>query len=180
MIRTVARAASLAGLVALAAAGALAATPPEAPATSPNTFVEQAIRGDIGAVELGKLAAARGSSIGVQNFGQTLETDASLAAAEAAKVADRLGVLPPGHSYPSPATAADYARLAKLHGPAFDRAFVRTMIAEDSRNVRAFQAEATANAGPASDLAGKELPTLRQHLQTAELLQREAHEHAAE
>ena len=171
MHRTAALALGTLGLAAVTAFPALAN------AKDPKAFLDQAIRGDVAKVQLGQLAEANGASIGVKNFGQTLDSDHSIAAAEATQVASAHGITPPGDL--TPAAQQELDKLAKLSGPAFDREFTRAMIAEQRSDIRAFEAEAKANQGDVSALAAKQLPTLRAHLQTAENLQRESRMHSA-
>ncbi|HUN52962.1 MAG TPA: DUF4142 domain-containing protein [Candidatus Sulfotelmatobacter sp.] len=160
------------GLAALAAA----AHPALAQDTNAKAFVAGTIRDDVAAVQIGQLAMENGGSVGVKDLGQTLDTDHSLAAAEASKVAYGLGMRPSGDL--TPQAQREYDRLAKLRGPAFDREFLRATIAKQRSDIRAFTAEAAAEQGEASALAARQLPTLRQHLTVAEDLQREARMHS--
>lgn len=172
MNRTVTLAVGLLGLAAMTAITAVSSGPLYAKGKDAKAFVDDAIRGDIAGVAIGQLAEANGGSIGVKNFGQTLDTDHSLAAAEATKVASSLGITPPGE--PKSAAQREYAKLSKLSGSAFDREFIRMMIADDTRAIRAFEAEAAANQGDVSAMASRQLPTLRRHLQIVQTLKKEA------
>ena len=64
---------------------------------------------------------------------------------------------------------ATYNRLSKLTGPAFDRAYMKDMVADHKTDVAEFQKEATN--GKNSDLKGfaaDTLPTLQEHLKMAQ------------
>ena len=156
---------------------AVAACPALGKDRDPKAFIDEAIRGDVAEVQLGQLAQANGASTGVKNFGQTLDSDQSMAVAEAAQVASAHGITPPGDL--KPAVQKEYDKLSKLSGPAFDRAFTRVMIAHHSKDIRAFETEAKAQQGDVSALAAKQLPTLREHLRIAQNLQAESRMHSA-
>jgi putative membrane protein len=62
--------------------------------------------------------------------------------------------------------AAD--RLAKLHGPAFDRAYSQQMVKDHEETVRLFRTEAQQGNDPElKRLAATTLPTLEEHLNMA-------------
>lgn len=68
---------------------------------------------------------------------------------------------------------ATHDRLAKLSGAAFDRAYVRDMVADHQQDVAAFTRES--NQGKDSDVtawAAKTLPTLQEHLKMIQGIQK--------
>jgi sporulation protein YlmC with PRC-barrel domain len=60
------------------------------------------------------------------------------------------------------------AKLSGLSGMAFDRAFADAMIDDHQKDIADYQEQASANNGPASAVAAKELPTLQKHLLMAQ------------
>ena len=156
-------------MTAAAALCALAvSTPTLAKSKSAAQFVPDAIAGDIGEIEMGQLAQSNGGSADVKAFGQTLMTDHTAAKNEMTDLAKR-------NKYPVPTQAKadarkEFKRLQGLKSAAFDREFVRHMISDHRKDVAAFQSFADGNKGEAADLARKQLPTLKKHLQTAQQL----------
>jgi len=60
-------------------------------------------------------------------------------------------------------------KLAKLSGPAFDRAYMQAMVADHKKDVNEFRLEA--KSGKDADVKGwaaKTLPTLEEHLRLAQ------------
>jgi putative membrane protein len=117
-------------------------------------------------VALGKLAAEKGSTQDVKEFGRMMVDDHTKANAELKSLADKKDVtLPAG---PKPAHKAVQARLEKLSGPAFDKAYMAAMVKDHRKAVDLF----TRNSNGASDddvqaWATRTLPALRHHLDEA-------------
>lgn len=132
-------------------------------------FLNDAIKGDNSETRLGQLIASRGASPAVRSFGDTLASDHTQARAQAASVARRMGVAVP--SAMAPEARAEYAKLQRLHGAAFDREVKRYMINDHQKDIAKFQAQARSGDRRTADLARAQLPTLRKHLQIAESLQ---------
>jgi putative membrane protein len=59
--------------------------------------------------------------------------------------------------------------MSKLSGPAFDRQFKTHMVADHKKDIREYQQAAKKN-DPAAGYASQTLPTLQQHLETAQSL----------
>jgi putative membrane protein len=145
---------------ALIAFAALA--PAAALADSPRHFLRDAIQGDNSEIALGRMAHQRAASRSVRDFGRTLRDDHSRARDQARAVADRMGL---GRVRDMTREARrEQDRLSRLHGRAFDRAFVRYMIDDHRKDITAFKDEAREHHGPASRLAREQLPTLQRHL----------------
>lgn len=136
---------------------------------SPNEFLTTAIKGDIAEVKAGHLAETNGGTEAVRNFGKTLVTDHTKAGDEAKSVAKTAHASIP--TQPSARAQKDYEKLSKLKGKAFDREFATMMVADHDKDIRMFEQEAKAKNGAASDLAEKQLPTLRKHLQMAQSIE---------
>jgi putative membrane protein len=132
-------------------------------------FVMEAAMGGMAEVELGRLAAERGSSDAVKQFGQRMVDDHSRANSELMQLASGKGITLP--------TALDakhqalVTRMSRLSGAEFDRAYAREMVKDHQKTVALFQREATRGAD--ADLkafAQTTLPTLQEHLRMARSL----------
>jgi putative membrane protein len=129
----------------------------------------KAAQGGLGEVTLGKLAQTHGGGSGAKGFGQRMVRDHTQANARLKRVAGREGVRL--SSAPGPEEQAARARLARLSGPAFDRAYLADMVEDHEKDVAEFQKEAATGKDPAARaFAAQTLPTLRMHLQMARSL----------
>jgi putative membrane protein len=155
----------LAGSVLLAAA----LVPLAARADSPREFLYKALKGDNSEIMLGNLAADRARDSGVRDFGRTLASDHSKARGEVLDVGRRFGIRPTREMAPEARDERD--RLMGLRGRDFDREFVRYMIDDHRKDIGDFRDEAREHHGEVSDLAGRQLPTLHEHLRIAESLE---------
>jgi putative membrane protein len=84
----------------------LAVASPSAAASRGASFLEEAMQGDNSETTLGSIAAKRGASAGVRNFGRMLSTDHRQGKVQAAAVARRLHV-PVTNEMASEASGAD-------------------------------------------------------------------------
>jgi putative membrane protein len=130
-------------------------------------FMKEAAMGGMEEVELGKLAAQKASDASVKSFGQKMVDDHSKANDQLQQLATQKGVtLPTGMST---AQKNDMAKLDKLSGAAFDKAYVGMMVKDHKKDVAEFKKESTG--AKDSDLrswAGTTLPTLQDHLKMIE------------
>jgi putative membrane protein len=140
-------------------------------ADTPKQFLQNAIKGDNSEIMLGRIAQRKADSPSVQEFGKPLFDDHSKAKAQAAQVADRLGISVPGK--PMDKALEERDRLVRLSGEQFDREFVRYMVADHRHDIADFRKEAAAHMGMVSRLAQEQLPTLKKHLDMAVALNRE-------
>ena len=156
----------LAGSILLAAA----LTPLTAQADSPREFLYNALRGNNAEIMLGNLAADRGRSQGVRDYGRTLANDHTQARNEVLDVGRRFGIRPTREVTPEARELRD--RLASMRGRDFDREFISHMVDDHRKDIDEFRDEAREHHGAVSDLAARQLPTLREHLRTARSLDR--------
>ena len=171
----------LAGTVVLgfAAAPAFAGQPPTPPDKAGKTtaaksggggdklFVMNAAKGGLAEVDLGQLAADKGSSDEVKKFGQRMVADHSKANDELKSLAQQKNITLPTALDPKDKAAHD--RLAKLSGAAFDRAYMQHMLADHRKDVNEFKHESTMGKDPdVKAWASKTLPTLEDHLKLAQ------------
>jgi putative membrane protein len=134
-------------------------------ADSPREFLTQAQQGANAEIMLGQLAAERGRSPGVREFGQTLVEDHRQARQEVRDLGRRFGVRPTREVTPEAREERD--RLAAMGGRRFDREFIRHMVDDHRKDIAEFRDEAREGHGAVSDLARRQLPTLRKHLDMA-------------
>jgi len=137
-------------------------------------FMLKAAQGGLGEVSLGALAQAHGSRAGVKQFGRRMVADHSRANAELKQVAAGQGVTLPGA--PGPEERATKARLSRLSGASFDKAYVSDMVEDHEKDIADFSKEAATGKDPAvRGFAAKTLPTLKMHLQMVHALQGSGH-----
>jgi putative membrane protein len=156
-------AAGFAAAMALSATGAQAQSADKAS----QKFITNAMEGDYAEIDVGKLAQEKGTSQAVKDFGQKLVTDHSAHLDKAKQLASQLGVKDPGGA--SVMEKGEYLKLKILSGATFDRTFAKDMVSDHKKDIQAFQKQA-AKTGPAADFAKESLPTLQDHLQTAQSL----------
>jgi putative membrane protein len=139
-----------------------AATP--AGTSAAARFVVQAAEGGMTEVAKGKLAAQRGAHEGVKQFGQKMVDDHTKAGEELKAIASGKNITLPGDTLKTPMQAA-LAKLEKLEGAAFDRAYVDDQVREHEKTIALFEREAkTGKDAELKAFAEKTLPTLKEHL----------------
>ena len=127
-----------------------------------SKFIHEAAAGGMAEVELGRLAADKASSPDVKQFGQRMVDDHGKANDELKSLASQKGVTLP--SSPDAAQKSTQARLSKLSGDAFDRAYMQDMVKDHDKDVAAFKrASTTAADADLKAWAAKTLPTLEEH-----------------
>jgi putative membrane protein len=82
-------------------------------------FLVKAIEGNLAEVQMGELAQKNGQRADVKCFGQMLQQDHGAANQKGMDAAKKLGVNSP--SGPNPKQKADYDKMAKTQGAAFDK-----------------------------------------------------------
>jgi putative membrane protein len=134
---------------------------------SDQTFVTKAAKGGMAEVELGKLAADKGSSDQVKTFGKRMADDHGKANDELKSLAQSKNITLPTDLDPKDKALRD--RLSKLSGDAFDRAYMQAMVSDHRKDVNEFRMES--RSGKDAEVkawAGKTLPTLEDHLKMAQ------------
>jgi putative membrane protein len=130
-------------------------------------FVMEAAMGGMMEVELGRLAAEKGMSDEVKQFGQRMVDDHSKANEELMQLASGKGItLPTGLDAKHKAMRD---RMASLSGAAFDKAYKQEMLKDHRKDVAEFEKQSMKAAD--ADLKGfaaKTLPTLKEHLSMIE------------
>jgi len=128
-----------------------------------SRFMMYTARDGLFHVEAGKLAAERGSSEDVKKFGQHAVEHHSQINDELMKLMGTKGVTPPKSMNKRERESID--KLAKLSGPAFDKAYIEMETKHHSKDLSAFQKEAKDGKDPdVKAWAAKTVPTIEEHL----------------
>ena len=161
-----------AGRLAFAIGAALAVTLAATSQSDEQTFIKEAVQGNLAEVQLGELAAQRAETDTVRKFGETLRMDHQAALLRATNLAKSLKVDPPTE----PATEARgiYDGLAQLSGSEFDAAFVSHMITLHEAAIATYSRSASSNNDAVATMVAEALPKLKAHLATAQALQKGA------
>ena len=129
-----------------------------------KTFLKHAATADLMQVELGKLAADKGSSDAVRQLGRKVADERAKTNSEVQKLAAKEGVTVTNQLDAKHQGKVD--KLAKLDGPGFDKAFLKeqTRIARD--DISEFKAEAQNGSNPeVKSFATRALPMIQAHEQ---------------
>ncbi len=127
-------------------------------------FLNDAAPGGMAEIALGRLAVERTANPEVKRFAERVIADHAKAGEELEQLAQRKQVTLPADVNPQHKEAL--AQLSQLEGAAFDRAYVKAMVANHVKDVTAF--ESVAKGAVDADVkafAVKTLPTLRVHLE---------------
>src|SRR6185369_6906861 len=134
-----------------------------------HDFIMDAAMGGLMEVELGRVAAQKGTSDAVKQFGQRMVDDHSKANEELMSLASSKGI--------TLATTMDekqhkdMMKLQAMTGADFDRAYSKMMLSDHKKDVSEFEKQSTRATDPdLKAFAAKTLPTLQQHLQLAQAL----------
>ncbi len=130
-------------------------------------FFTDASQGGMLEVELGKIAAEKGSNPDVKAFGQRMVDDHSKANDQLKDLATKKSVKLSASL--SPSKKQMVAKFNKLSGAAFDSSYMSHMVTDHKQDVAEFQKEA--KNGKDSDVkawAESTLPTLQDHLKMAQ------------
>jgi putative membrane protein len=149
------------------------ATPPAASAAPAGiapadvAFLQKAAEGGLAEVKLAKMVQGKAENGDVKAFAARLERDHTAANEALTGLAAGKSVTLP--TAPAKTLAALEARLSKVSGAAFDRAYVAAMIDDHRKDIAAFEKAALHAADPeVKAFAEKTLPTLKDHLQQAQ------------
>jgi len=135
--------------------------------TAADSFLKQAMQGDMAEIKMGQLAQEKGADQQVKQFGQTLASDHQQNLDKAKSVAQKIGLTPPDGV--DPEQKAMFDKLSKLSGQQFDQEFARHMVQDHKKDVSKFELESK-KSGEVANFAQETLPVLKGHLRTAETL----------
>jgi putative membrane protein len=131
-----------------------------------RTFVNEAAVGGMAEVQLGQLAVKNAKSPDVKNFGQRMIDDHTRANNELKQLAASKGITLPADLDAKHKETVD--RLSKLTGEQFDKAYMKDMVEDHTKDVADFRKEASEAGNPdVKAFAAKTLPTLEEHLNLA-------------
>jgi putative membrane protein len=138
---------------------------PETPAAD-RTFAMKAAQGGLAEVKMGQLASERGSSEVVKEFGKRMVNDHKKANDKLMDVAKKENIDLPSDL--DSKDQANYDKLSKLSGAAFDKEYAQLMVSDHTADVSEFQKEARNGKDEAiKDFASSTVPTLEDHLRQA-------------
>jgi putative membrane protein len=129
-------------------------------------FMMKAAMMDMAEIQTGRLAVAQGASESVRQFGQRMIDDHTRTSQQLMQMASAAGFTPPQTLDSKHQAVA--AKLARLSGAEFDRAYMKQMVKDHQEAVSLYQRQSTRGSMP--DLrafASATLPALREHLTMA-------------
>jgi putative membrane protein len=161
---------TIAGIAACAALLAGPSAMAQNLAKGDQDIVAQMAMANMAEVEMGKLAQAKASSAQVKTFAQQMIDDHTKALGEVQALATAKGVTLPAALDAKHKAKAD--KLSALSGEAFDKAYMKDAGVHDHQAVtkKLNQWQVSAKDQDIKALAGKMLPTVQQHLHSAEQL----------
>jgi putative membrane protein len=109
-------------------------------------FLRKAAEGGIAEVKFGQLATQKGGSDEVKAFGQKMVDDHTRMNSDIARVADSMGVMLPKSM--NKEDQAEYDKLDKLSGNAFDMEYLTLMVKDHHQDLHAFRIEAASRTDP--------------------------------
>ena len=125
----------------------------------------KAANGGMAEVEMGKLAADKGGSDAVKDFGNRMVKDHSKANDQLKDVAANLGV-----TVPDKVNAKEQAMIDKLSamsGPAFDKAYVKEMVNDHKKDIAEFEtADKEVKNADLKKFIDDTVPVMKDHLDT--------------
>jgi len=129
-------------------------------------FVKNAAEGGMAEVQLGQLAQTKAQDPKVKEFGQRMVDDHTKANDRLKSLASQKGVTLPTDVSSKDKAEAD--KLSKLSGAEFDKAYIRYMVQDHTKDVSEFQKESqSAKDSDVKSFASSTLPTLQDHLKQA-------------
>jgi putative membrane protein len=157
--------------LAVSAAALLAAAPTLAQmskaSSGDKSFIEHVARDGKSEVELAQLAQQKTQNPEVKSLAERLATDHTKANQQLMQIAQQDGVQPPAQ--PGKSENKERAKLEKLNGEAFDKAFVKQIVQDHQKDVKYFQKEQNSLKDPRlKSFAQQTLPVLQDHLQMAQ------------
>jgi putative membrane protein len=140
-------------------------------AKSPDSmFAMKAAQGGMAEVQLGQLAAQKGTSSDVKAFGQMMVDDHTKANDDLKSVAGQENM-----TLPTSLNAKDQALMTRLQnesGSKFDHDYVKAMVKDHEEDVKEFQKEANSGSDPQiKNFASQTLPVLQKHLSKIQSIQ---------
>lgn len=159
----------LVGIGSCALFGVLASAQSSNLSNSDKKFLEMAADANMSEAHLGKMAESQASAVGVKDFGQKLVRDHTNAYHELDVLAKKIGATIPKGINVRQDNAIE--GLMRVKGNSFDHRFLREEVRDHEKVLTEFRREAEHGREPdVKAYASKMIPTLEQHLHTAESL----------
>jgi putative membrane protein len=157
--------APLMALLMLPAAAALAAN-----SMSDKDFVEEAAQGGMAEVELGRLAAQKGSSGQVKTFGQQMVSDHERANQKLMMIASGKGLKVPTDTDAMHKMAKK--RMEGMSGAEFDTQYLKSQVADHEKMVKLMSEQSKSGKDPElKAFAAETLPIVQRHLDMVKSMQ---------
>jgi putative membrane protein len=132
-----------------------------------KAFVRKALEGGMAEVQVGQIAAEKGSSDDVKQFGQKMVTDHTQLGDQMKQVAQQIGVTPPAGL--SKKDKEEVATLQTLSGTEFDNAYIMAMVKDHKKDAEDFKSEAQQTQNPTvKQAADQGSQVIDQHLDMIE------------
>ena len=132
-----------------------------------KAFVKKALQGSMAEVEMGKLAVEKSSNDQVKQFGQRMVDDHGKMIDQMKPVAEQMGVKVPDQ--PGSAEMKKMDKMKSLSGDAFDKAYIKDMVADHKKDDKEFKQEAQMTKNPQlKEMVMQSDQTIESHLQSAE------------
>jgi putative membrane protein len=127
-------------------------------------FLEKATQGSVDEIELGQLALKKSNNEEVKNFAQKMIHDHNMLIENMKPFADQAGLQRPSHA--STATEAKKLKLDVLSDKSFDKAYIKAMVEDHSKDLAEFRQEAKTTGYPAFKSAVEQgEQVVREHLE---------------
>ncbi len=136
-----------------------------------TSFVKKALSGGMMEVEIGSLAAANAKSQRVKDFGAMMVADHGQAGNELKQMASGNSIEVPTAMMPEHQAHVDM--LKNRTGAAFDKAYMDMMVKDHQKDIADYtKASQELSVASYKDFAGKTLPVLEKHLDSARAVQK--------
>ncbi len=154
--------------------GSMSATSSGQASRADKMFARKALEGGMAEVQLGQLAAQKGGSDDVKQFGQKMVDDHTKLGDQLKPIAQQIGVNPPAGL-----SGKDQALLTKLQGESgdqFDKTYIKAMVKDHRMDLKEFSKEAQSGKDSSlKDAASQGAQVIQQHLQLAEQMAQSHH-----
>ena len=132
-----------------------------------KAFVKKALEGNIGEIEMGKLALQKSSDDQVKQFAQRMVDDHSKMQDQLKPAAEQMGVKVPDG--PSKGQMKSMDKIKALSGDAFDQAYIKDMVKDHKSDDSDFKLEAQSTQNPQlKQMVMQSDQTIESHLQQIE------------
>lgn len=141
----------------------------QAAESADQKFVEQAAIANLAEVELANLAREKASRPETKEYAEHMLKDHQQANEKLKSLASQKGIQLP--TEPDAKHKREKDRLSKMSGPDFDRAYIESMVKDHKQVLNQFEKQAKGGKdGDLKTFAAEMVPSLRQHLEQARLL----------